>query len=128
MQIPTTRAISPKLGRRKTSAGKESKESSGHSLPLGRLSLDTVDRNNPAKAQSLANPRKPIRKSLPKLPSEKTSLSTASAKTTNPSKIVAKEEITSNIAGAEENSGPSAEASALTSLSQGQEQAIAVEH
>ncbi|OWM86710.1 hypothetical protein CDL15_Pgr015746 [Punica granatum] len=122
MQIPTRRAKSPKLGRRKTLGGEESEGNSGRNRQSGRLSLDSVARNNPAKVPSPANPKKPLRKSLPKLPSDKTSEPCASAKTTNCLKTVEKEEAALNGAGAEEKLATAVETSEPTSLSQGQEQ------
>lgn len=122
MQIPTTRARSPKLGRRKTSAGNKSEGNGDHSHQTGRLSLDAVIRKNPAKVPSLANPKKPVRKSLPKLPSERTSLPGSLAKATKASKTVDGEETTSNGAGAEEKCASSLEMRTPTPISQGQEQ------
>ncbi|KAI9118349.1 hypothetical protein K1719_010681 [Acacia pycnantha] len=91
-KIPTTRAKSPKLGRRKNSTGSELDGSPSSSAPpLGRLSLDDkVSKSNPIKKTTPAHPKKPQRKSLPsKLPSEKTSSSKApnNEKTTSRSKI-----------------------------------------
>ncbi|XP_042039221.1 protein WVD2-like 5 isoform X3 [Salvia splendens] len=61
-KIPTTRPKSPKLGRKKASPSSESKENGAHPA---RLSLDTL-----AKTPSHDHVKKPMRKSLPRLPSE----------------------------------------------------------
>ncbi|XP_019179064.1 PREDICTED: protein WVD2-like 5 isoform X2 [Ipomoea nil] len=72
-KIPTTRAKSPKLGRKKSSPTDE--ESNYHGTHH-RLSLDVkVSQDEPAKVYSLVSVKTPQRKSLPKLPSEKTNLS-----------------------------------------------------
>nr|XP_016494400.1 PREDICTED: protein WVD2-like 5 isoform X1 [Nicotiana tabacum] len=72
-KIPPTRAKSPKLGRRKSSPTKEGNNESV--MRPSRLSLDeNASQNDPVKGHSPLNFKKPQRKSLPKLPSEKTNL------------------------------------------------------
>ncbi|KAL1532646.1 protein WVD2-like 5 isoform X1 [Salvia divinorum] len=61
-KIPTTRPKSPKLGLKKTSPSPQSKEIGGRPA---RLSLDTLP-----KAAGHDPLKKPVRKSLPRLPSE----------------------------------------------------------
>nr|POF21384.1 protein wvd2-like 5 [Quercus suber] len=72
-KIPPTRARSPKLGRGKGSSAASSEGSSSHSTQSGRLSLDEKITRNYASKESSG--KKPVRKSLPKLPSEKNKLS-----------------------------------------------------
>ncbi|XP_020885611.1 protein WVD2-like 6 isoform X2 [Arabidopsis lyrata subsp. lyrata] len=74
-KIPTTRPKSPKLGRKKTDSGADSEEAITIQTPrIGRLSLDekapVVKGSVPVETKKL-----PMRKSLPRLPSEKTNLS-----------------------------------------------------
>lgn len=74
-KILPTRAKSPKLSQSRSSRIKDSDGNSSHSSQSGRLSLDTkLAQNKVAKGSSLQHYKKPHRKSLPKLPSEKTTL------------------------------------------------------
>lgn len=72
-RIPPTRARSPKLGRGKGSSAASSEGTGSHSTQPGRLSLDEKITRNYASKESSG--KKPLRKSLPKLPSEKNKLS-----------------------------------------------------
>ncbi|XP_031126621.1 protein WVD2-like 5 isoform X1 [Ipomoea triloba] len=79
-KIPPTRAKSPKLGRRKTSSPNRDGKND-NALQTSRLSLDEKpSQDNLARRRSLINVKKPQRKSLPKLPSEKTYISTETKK------------------------------------------------
>ncbi|CAL0327203.1 unnamed protein product [Lupinus luteus] len=72
-KIPTTRAKSPKLGRRKNSTCSESEGITSNSVPLGRLSLDEkMSQSKPIKGVIPVHQKKAQRKSLPpRLTSEK---------------------------------------------------------
>ncbi|KAF7817252.1 protein WVD2-like 5 [Senna tora] len=73
-KIPTTRAKSPKLGRRKNSTDSESDGNPSSSAHQGRLSLDEkVSQINLTKGVTHVHQKKPQRRSLPsRLPSERT--------------------------------------------------------
>ncbi|KAK2452927.1 TPX2 (targeting protein for Xklp2) protein family [Trifolium repens] len=81
-KIPTTRAKSPKLGRKKNSANSESDGNGSTSSRQGRLSLnEKVLQSNSTKGVTVAHPKKPLRKSLPtRLTSEKTNSAAAPKK------------------------------------------------
>ncbi|XP_057524490.1 protein WVD2-like 6 isoform X4 [Amaranthus tricolor] len=76
-KIPTTRPRSPKLGRKKNSSSVEGEGDGDQIHRPGRLSLDAkaVAQTTPSKGPSPVQPKRPQRKSLPRLPSEKTRLS-----------------------------------------------------
>nr|KJB07046.1 hypothetical protein B456_001G033600 [Gossypium raimondii] len=75
-KIPPTRAKSPKLGRRKSSTPLDSDGNSNSGHQSVQLSLDEkAFQSTSSKVISPVNAKKPQRKSLPKLPSQKTSLS-----------------------------------------------------
>ncbi|XP_004498741.1 protein WVD2-like 6 [Cicer arietinum] len=80
-KIPTTRAKSPKLGRKKTSTNSESDGNGNSSSQLGRLSLDEkVSHSNSTKGVAPVHQKKPLRKSLPpRLASDRTSSSNSVA-------------------------------------------------
>ncbi|XP_028779262.1 protein WVD2-like 5 [Neltuma alba] len=123
-KIPTTRAKSPKLGRKKNSVNSESEGSTGSSGRQGRLSLDESHSKDTPVQQ-----KKPQRKSLPpRLHAERTSSSTSKTASTSSkamhhgktssssvknkdstSSSVSMEEITEIAAGNEENSTFSSE-------------------
>jgi hypothetical protein len=72
-KIPPTRAKSPKLGRKKHSPNKGSEEEIDDRNHPGQLSLDVnVSQSNIAKVSPINCIKKPARKSLPKLPSQRT--------------------------------------------------------
>ena len=75
MQMPPTKAKSPKLGSQKNTPMAVTEENSSQKFRLGRLSLDEkTTQNGPAKRSSPQQLKKPLGKSLPKLPSQKTTL------------------------------------------------------
>ncbi|XP_042057934.1 protein WVD2-like 5 isoform X2 [Salvia splendens] len=76
-KIPTTRAKSPKLGRKKTSSTAELEENDAPIARPSRMSLDVkFSKGNVEKTPPpIALVKKPLRKSLPRLPSETSTLS-----------------------------------------------------
>ncbi|XP_020872079.1 protein WVD2-like 5 isoform X2 [Arabidopsis lyrata subsp. lyrata] len=75
-KIPPTRPKSPKLGRKKTASGGDCEET--QTPRLGRLSLDErASKDNPTAKGIMPTvdlKKQPVRKSLPRLPSQKTAL------------------------------------------------------
>lgn len=75
-KIPPTRPKSPKLGRKKTASGADCEET--QTPRLGRLSLDErASKDNPTAKVIMPTAdlkKQPVRKSLPRLPSQKTAL------------------------------------------------------
>ncbi|CAL5205010.1 unnamed protein product [Lathyrus oleraceus] len=136
-KIPTTRAKSPKLGRKKTSTSSELEGNTISTAQQCRLSLDEkLSQNNPTKGISPVHLKKPQRKSLPprltperisspntttaRTPSkpvndEKASLSSVTADVTTLS-IATKEENVEAAAAIEENNAMSDETSETLSL------------
>ncbi|GAA0166079.1 hypothetical protein LIER_21321 [Lithospermum erythrorhizon] len=102
-KIPTTRAKSPKLGRKKSPPLRDSDGSSDHKARPARLSLDEkVVHITLTKEPSPGYVKKHVRKSLPKLPSEKMTLSSDLRNTSHKSSLIkdqknnsSKEQITS---------------------------------
>ncbi|KAH1124525.1 hypothetical protein GLYMA_06G068300v4 [Glycine max] len=80
-KMPTTRAKSPKLGRKKSSINSEPEGNTSNSARQGRLSLDEkMSQTNPTNGISPVHPKKPQRKSLPpRLASEKISSSNSAS-------------------------------------------------
>lgn len=77
-KIPTTRPRSPKLGRKKNPSEPHTKGNGVETHQHGRLSLDekigSVSQNKPSKGPSPIQAKRPQRKSLPKLPPQKTNM------------------------------------------------------
>ncbi|KAG4382619.1 hypothetical protein AAZX31_14G113000 [Glycine max] len=93
-KIPTTRAKSPKLGRKKSTANSESDGNNSSSSRLARLSLDEkVSESNPTKGPTPpVHQKKPQRRSLPaRLASEGNSVSNSRTALTS-SKAAIKDE------------------------------------
>ncbi|XP_019173980.1 PREDICTED: protein WVD2-like 5 isoform X3 [Ipomoea nil] len=91
-KIPPTRPKSPKLGRKKGSPSRE--ENNDNSTRPSRLSLDEKGpRDSPAKGLSLVNAKRTQRKSLPKLPSQNTNLTSETKKSFNSKTSLSKEAI-----------------------------------
>lgn len=109
-KIPTTRAKSPKLGRKKTSTNSESDGNGSCSSRQGRLSLnEKVSQSNSPTGVTLAHQKKPLRKSLPtRLASERTNSAAApTSKATKKDTSLSKgtgEEKTEIVTANEENS------------------------
>ncbi|KAJ0977767.1 hypothetical protein J5N97_013241 [Dioscorea zingiberensis] len=72
-KIPPTRAKSPKLGRQKSSATTDGKESNSNTCRSDRLSLDSRKCQKGRSKDTPPHAKKPQRMSLPKLPSEEMS-------------------------------------------------------
>ncbi|CAN1169271.1 Protein WVD2-like 5 [Linum perenne] len=86
-KIPTTRPKSPKLGRRKSSSPADAEGNNNKTNGSGRLSLDArVIQTTTSTTKDVAPvvPKKQPRKSLPRLPSQKTSLIKNNQKTGAP--------------------------------------------
>lgn len=79
--MPTTRAKSPKLGRKKSSTNSEPEGNPSSGARQARLSLDEkVSQTNPTKGVSPVHQKKPQRRSLPpRLTPEKTSSSNSAS-------------------------------------------------
>lgn len=92
-KIPTTRAKSPKLGRKKNLSAAESEENDAPIARPSRLSLDEkLSKSYVAKTPPPAvHVKKPLRKSLPKLPSEQSSISGEKKKGTSHKTTASKE-------------------------------------
>ncbi|KAM0973944.1 hypothetical protein ACFX2C_017195 [Malus domestica] len=122
-KIPTTRAKSPKLGRRNSLPPAVSEAKGNTNGQSSRLSLDQKVPQNTSKGPSPVHPKKPQRKSLPRLPSEKTTLPNA----VNERKMTLKavnEEKTNLIAAMNENATVPTAESETGSHTQDQEAAV----
>lgn len=115
MQIPTTRAKSPKLGRKKASPTRDSEGNSTGSYRSARLSLDEKSQNSNTTKGPPSHLKKPLRKSLPKLPSQKSTLSNKSGENKTDESLI---KVASHIQELSVNGVPVVEDQAQTTLVQ----------
>ncbi|XP_031251419.1 protein WVD2-like 5 [Pistacia vera] len=103
VDIPTTRAKSPKLRRKKTLTSVETDRNGNPNTRPGQLSLDgKASQSNSAKGISPLQSKKPQRKSLLKLPSERSNLNNSSKEEKMTSPKAANEENTTSLTATKE--------------------------